>query len=145
MLKNLTFSTLLLSPLVAEEAPLWHHQESDITVDAKAKFGKLDNGFKYIIYPNAEPPGRVSMRLHVDAGSLHEADDQQGMAHFLEHLLFEGSKNFTAAELIPEMQRLGIAFGAHANAYTTFDETVYKLDLPNLEEQTLNLLSLIHI
>ena len=112
---------------------------SDLKPDSKALFGSMDNGFNYIIYPNAEPPGKFSVRLHIAAGSLMEADDQRGVAHFLEHMVFNGSKNFTPAELIPKMQRLGIQFGAHANAYTSFDETVYMLDLPNLDQETVDL------
>lgn len=139
MFKVLLTTLLSFSLVKAKSTQTWAHTESDLPVDERAKFGELENGFRYVIYENAEPPGRVSLRLHVDAGSLAEADDQQGMAHFLEHMLFEGSKNYTAAELIPEMQRLGIAFGAHANAYTSFDETVYMLDLPNLEAKTLGL------
>jgi zinc protease len=117
----------------------WPHQQSDIPADPKAVFGKLANGMRYLIYPNAEPPGRVSLRLHIAAGSLMENDDQLGLAHFLEHMVFNGSKNFTPDELIPRMQRLGIAFGAHVNAYTSFDETVYMLDLPDLSEEMLKL------
>ncbi len=117
----------------------WPQASSDIAPDTGATFGTLENGMRYIIYPNAEPPKRVSLRLHIAAGSLMEADDQQGLAHFLEHMVFNGSKNYTAAELIPRMQRLGISFGAHANAYTSFDETVYMLDLPDLSEDTLKL------
>lgn len=125
----------------APDAPAktWPHENSDIPADPKAVFGKLDNGMRYLIYPNSEPPGRVSLRLHISAGSLMEADDQQGLAHFLEHMVFNGSKNFTPEELIPRMQSLGIAFGAHVNAYTSFDETVYMLDLPNLTEEMMKL------
>ncbi len=123
----------------AAPAPVWPHEGSDIPADPKATFGKLPNGMRYIIYPNTEPPKRVSLRMHIAAGSLMEADDQQGLAHFLEHMVFNGSKNFTPDELIPRMQRLGIAFGAHANAYTSFDETVYMLDLPDLSDETLDL------
>jgi len=126
------------SVATAEAAP-WPHVESDIAKDPKVRYGQMENGMRYIIMPNAEPPERVSLRMHVDAGSLMEADDQQGVAHFLEHMVFNGSKNFTPDELIPKMQRLGISFGAHANAYTSFDETVYMLDLPNLSEDTLHL------
>lgn len=123
------------------EAPAkdWPHEASDIPADPKAVFGKLTNGMRYLIYPNAEPPGRASLRLHIAAGSLMEADDQRGLAHFLEHMVFNGSKNFTPEELIPRMQRLGIAFGAHVNAYTSFDETVYMLDLPDLSEEMMKL------
>ena len=123
------------------EAPAkdWPHEASDIPADPKAVFGKLPNGMRYLIYPNEEPPGRASLRLHIAAGSLMEADDQRGLAHFLEHMVFNGSKNFTSEELIPRMQRLGIAFGAHVNAYTSFDETVYMLDLPDLSEEMMKL------
>jgi zinc protease len=125
---------------VAEATPrAWPHQSSDIPPDANAVFGSLPNGMRYLIYPNPEPPGRVSLRLHIAAGSLMEADDQRGLAHFLEHMVFNGTKNHSAADLIPRMQRLGIAFGAHANAYTSFDETVYMLDLPDLTEDTIQL------
>jgi zinc protease len=120
-------------------AQSWSHASSDIAPDPKAVFGQLPNGMRYLIYPNSEPPGRISLRLHIAAGSLMEAEDQRGLAHFLEHMVFNGTKHHTAAELIPRMQRLGIAFGAHANAYTSFDETVYMLDLPDMSEQTMKL------
>lgn len=132
----LFFSLLALLPLSATPVA---GENSDLKPDPKALFGAMDNGFEYIIYPNAEPPGKFSVRLHIGAGSLMESDDQRGLAHFLEHMVFNGSKNFTPDELIPRMQRLGIQFGAHANAYTSFDETVYMLDLPNLDDETVNL------
>ncbi|MEO1825334.1 MAG: pitrilysin family protein, partial [Roseibacillus sp.] len=140
----LVFILLLggISFLPAEEntTASWSHKGSDIQVDPEVRFGSLKNGMRYAIRKNAEPPGRVSLRLHIAAGSLHEADDQRGVAHFLEHMVFNGSRNFPDVEnLLGRMQRLGIAFGAHANAYTSFDETVYMLDLPNLEEETLEL------
>lgn len=138
-LVSLTLLTLAPSFLNATNQP-WAHIESDVAVDAAVTFGTLENGMRYAILPNAEPPNRVVLRLHVDAGSLNETEDQRGLAHFLEHMVFNGSKHFPdASALIPKMQRLGIAFGAHANAYTSFDETVYMLDLPNLEEDTLDL------
>ena len=127
------------SPAVVVAPRPWPQASSDIAPDKTAIFGNLPNGLRYIIYPNTEPPKRVSLRLHIAAGSLMEADDQQGIAHFLEHMVFNGSKNYSAAELVPKMQRLGISFGAHMNAYTSFDETVYMLDLPDLSEDTLNL------
>ena len=117
----------------------WPQAISDIPADKGATFGNLDNGLRYIIFPNGEPPKRVSLRLHIAAGSLMEADNQQGVAHFLEHMVFNGTKHFTSKELVPQMQRLGIGFGAHVNAYTSFDETVYMLDLPDLAEATLKL------
>jgi zinc protease len=132
-----TVKTDLSVPVVTPRP--WPHEESDIKADSTAVFGSLENGMRYLIYPNSEPPGRVSLRLHIDAGSLMESEEQRGLAHFLEHMVFNGTKNFTAAEIVPRMQRLGIAFGAHANAYTSFDETVYMLDLPDLKPETLDL------
>lgn len=117
----------------------WPQASSDISPDPVATFGTLENGLRYIIYPNTEPPKRVSLRLHIASGSLMETDDQQGLSHFLEHMVFNGSKHFTSEELIPKMQRLGIGFGAHVNAYTSFDETVYMLDLPDLSPETMKL------
>jgi zinc protease len=131
---------LLGAQTLRAQVPLWPHEQSDIAIDPAIHFGQLDNGLRYAILPNAEPPGRVSLRLHVGAGSLDEAEDQRGLAHFMEHMVFNGSRNFPDVEaLIPQMQRLGIAFGAHANAYTSFDETVYMLDLPNTDTDTLDL------
>ena len=144
----LTASTLLNTGANAKEpaaaqvtqARTWAQEKSDIKPDSKVIYGTLPNGMRYLLMPNKQPPGRVSMRLHIAAGSLMEREDQRGVAHFLEHMVFNGSKNFPdASQLIPKMQRLGIAFGAHANAYTTFDETVYMLDLPNNEADTLKL------
>ncbi len=132
----IVLATALVLPISANPVA---GEGSDLKPDPKAVFGSLGNGFNYIVYPNAEPPGQFSVRLHIAAGSLMEKDNQRGLAHFLEHMVFNGSKNFTPDELIPKMQRLGIAFGAHANAYTSFDETVYMLDLPNLDKETVDL------
>ena len=132
----LALATALIIPLSANPVA---GEGSDLKPDPNALFGSMDNGFNYVIYPNPEPPGKFSVRLHIAAGSLMEDDNQRGLAHFLEHMVFNGSKNFTPSELIPKMQRLGIAFGAHANAYTSFDETVYMLDLPNMDTETVDL------
>lgn len=128
-------------PVTATLTPVdWPSVKSDIPADPKAVFGTLENGMRYMILPNAEPPDRLSIRLHIDVGSLMEAEDQQGLAHFLEHMVFNGTKHHkNANQLIREMQSRGIAFGAHVNAYTSFDETVYMLDLPDLKPDTLDL------
>ena len=135
-MKFLLLATLISSPLLANPIA---GTDSDLKADSNAVFGSMDNGFNYLLYPNSEPPGKFSVRLHISAGSLMEEEDQRGVAHFLEHMVFNGSRNFTPAELIPRMQRLGIQFGAHANAYTSFDETVYMLDLPNMNDDTVDL------
>jgi zinc protease len=126
-------------PIMLATAKPWPQESSDIAPDSGAIFGSLPNGLRYLIYPNSEPPKRVSMRLHIATGSLMEAEDQRGLAHFLEHMVFNGTKNYAASDIVPRMQRLGIAFGAHANAYTSFDETVYMLDLPDLSADTMKL------
>jgi len=113
----------------ADPIPL-PHERSDIPVDPAVAWGLLENGLRYAILPNPEPPDRVSMRLFVDAGSLMENDDQQGLAHFLEHMAFNGTRNFPAGEMVEYFQRLGMGFGNHTNAHTSFNETVYKLELP---------------
>lgn len=120
------------------KAEKWIHEQSDLKPDSKAIFGKLDNGLRYVIYPNKFPvPGRASLRLFVNAGSLMEEDDQQGMAHFLEHMAFNGSKNFAAGTMVERFQRLGMGFGADTNAHTSFKETVYKLEMPKVDEAML--------
>ena len=93
--------------------------------------GKLDNGLTYYILKNEKPQDKVEMRLVVNAGSILETDDQQGLAHFCEHMAFNGTKNFEKNELISTLQSNGVKFGAHLNAYTSFDETVYMLSLPS--------------
>ncbi len=113
----------------APAAP-WPHEGSDLKPDAGIVWGKLDNGFRYAILPNAEPPKRVSLRLYVDAGSLMEEDSQQGLAHFLEHMAFNGTTHFKASEMKAYFERLGMSFGGDTNAHTSFKETVYQLELP---------------
>jgi len=113
-------------------------ENSDIAPDPNVKWGVLDNGMRYAILHNSEPPNRVSMRLFVDAGSLMENDDQQGLAHFLEHMAFNGTTHFPAGEMVEYFQRLGMGFGRDTNAHTSFRETVYKLEMPNTKDSILN-------
>jgi len=130
-----TFSFAQNAATDTKNAPIpLPHEDSDIKTDSNVTWGVLENGLRYAILPNAEPPNRVSMRLFVDAGSLMEADNQQGLAHFLEHMAFNGTTNFPAGEMVEYFQRLGMGFGNHTNAHTSFNETVYKLELPNSEQ-----------
>lgn len=105
--------------------------------DARVTWGALDNGLTYAILPHQEPPERVSLRLYVRAGSLQEEEDQRGLAHFLEHMAFNGTTHFPANRMVEYFQRLGMSFGADTNAHTGFDETVYKLELPNADDALL--------
>lgn len=106
--------------------------------DAELVVGELPNGLTYMIRPTSEPKGRMSARLFIDVGSLNETAEVSGISHFIEHLVFNGSRTFKRGELIPAMQRLGLGFGGDANAYTGLEQTVYMLDLPNLKEETVD-------
>ena len=99
-------------------------------VGPQVKVGKLANGLTYYIQKNGKPEKRLELRLVVKAGSILEDDDQQGLAHFTEHMAFNGSTNFKKHELISYLQSIGVKFGADLNAYTSFDETVYILPIP---------------
>ncbi|MFK7846101.1 MAG: M16 family metallopeptidase [Rhodothermales bacterium] len=101
-----------------------------IPLDPKVKTGQLTNGLKYYIRKNTEPQNRAELRLVVNAGSLQEDDDQKGIAHFVEHMLFNGTEHFPKDELVNFLERTGMRFGADVNAYTSFDETVYMLTIP---------------
>jgi zinc protease len=104
--------------------------EDKLPVDPNIKIGKLANGLTYYIRKNARPEKKVELRLVVNAGSILEDADQQGLAHFTEHMAFNGTKNFKKNELVDFLQTIGVEFGADLNAYTSFDETVYILPIP---------------
>lgn len=111
---------------------LWHTAAAqNIPLDPAVKQGKLANGFTYYIRHNEEPKGRASFYLVNKAGSILEDDDQRGLAHFLEHMNFNGTKHFPKNKLVDYLQKAGVSFGADLNAYTFFDETVYKLPIPS--------------
>ena len=101
-----------------------------LPTDPAVLSGKLENGMSYFIQRNTEPANRVMLRLVIQAGSNMEEDDQQGVAHLLEHLAFNGSENFEPQELVSYFESIGMNFGADVNAYTSFDETVYMLEVP---------------
>lgn len=106
-----------------------------VPFDPSVKTGVLSNGIKYYIKKNGKPEKRCELRLALNAGSMLETDDQQGLAHFVEHMCFNGTKNFKKAALIDFLESAGVKFGAHLNAYTSFDETVYMLQLPTDKEE----------
>jgi zinc protease len=101
-----------------------------LRTDPQVRAGTLPNGLRWFVRKNARPEHRVALRLAVDAGSNLEADDQQGLAHFVEHMNFNGSTHFKPDELVKYLESIGLRFGADANAYTSFDETIYMLDVP---------------
>jgi zinc protease len=104
---------------------------ANVPVDKRVRMGKLDNGLTYYIRSNKKPEGRVQFRLAVNAGSILEDDDQQGLAHFTEHMAFNGTEYYPHNELISKLQAKGVQFGGHVNAYTGFDQTVYYVNMPN--------------
>ncbi|MBC7796120.1 MAG: insulinase family protein [Pyrinomonadaceae bacterium] len=105
--------------------------------DPQVKIGKLKNGLTYYIRKNSKPEKKVEMRLAVNIGSILERDDQQGLAHFLEHMAFNGTEHFPKNELVSFLQSTGVRFGADLNAYTSFDETVYILSVPSEKKEIL--------
>jgi len=102
-----------------------------IPADPDIKTGKLDNGLTYYIKVNKKPEQRVELRLAVNAGSVCETDGQQGLAHFVEHMCFNGTKNFPSNKMVSMLEEMGVKFGAELNAYTSFDETIYMLKIPS--------------
>ena len=120
-----------------DETP-WIYEGSDVPRDPEWLFGAMDNGLRYAVRRNGVPPDQVSIRVRIDAGSLHEREEERGYAHLLEHLLFRESKYLGPGEAIPTWQRLGATFGSDTNAETSPTHTVYKLDLPNIDAAKLD-------
>ncbi len=120
-----------------ESKPAGHDFEIRLKPDPELIQGILKNGFKYYLYKNATPENRVSIHLDVLAGSLHETENQRGLAHYLEHMLFNGSTHFKPGELVEYFQSIGMDFGGDANAHTGFFETVYDLSLPQGDMESL--------
>lgn len=118
---------------IAQDVTIPDDLSSQVPVDPNIRKGTLDNGLTYYIRKNSKPEGRVELRLAVNAGSVLEDEDQLGLAHFTEHMAFNGTEKFEKNELINILQQAGVKFGAHLNAYTSFDETVYMLKLPTAD------------
>jgi len=127
----------LAAPTVGQVDP-WLYRGSDIPRDLEWHFGELPNGLKYAVRKNGVPPGQVSIRIRVDAGSLYETDAERGYAHLLEHMLFRQSKYLPEGTAIAAFQRLGATFGSDTNAVTSTTQTVFKLDLPNATPTSLD-------
>ncbi len=137
LLALISVAGLLLPRPLSARPPAFGQETSDLQPDPAAVWGRLPNGLRYVILPNKEPKARASLRLVVGSGSLYETDAQQGLAHFLEHLAFDGSAHYPPGTLVEYLQRLGMGFGADTNAYTGFDATVYLLELPDTAPATL--------
>jgi len=133
-MRNSVFIILLFlfasGPIVAQL-----NLSDPLPVDPRVKIGKLPNGLTYYIQKNSRPEKKVELRLAVNTGSILEEDDQRGLAHFTEHMAFNGSKNFQKNDLVSFLQTIGVKFGADLNAYTGFDETVYILPIPTEKKE----------
>lgn len=116
----------------------WPSDHSDLLPDPSLHRGILKNGFRYVLKRNNEPAERVAVYLDVQAGSLHEKENQRGLAHFLEHMLFNGSTHFPPGSLVEYFQSLGMSFGGDTNARTSHTETVYNIILPSGAEKDLD-------
>ncbi|MDF9826767.1 zinc protease [Ereboglobus sp. PH5-10] len=121
---------------LAKAAP-WANLETDLPQDPALVLGELPNGFRYALLPNAEPANRVSLRLLVSVGSIHENDNERGIAHFIEHMAFRGTRNKPGGGLIAELERMGVSFGPDHTAFTSFNNTIYHLELPDVSKSTL--------
>src|SRR5665647_633500 len=114
-------------------------QIQPLPIDPKIRYGKLDNGLTYYIRANAEPKQRAEFYIVQNVGSILENDDQNGLAHFLEHMAFNGTKNFQGKGIINFLEKHGVKFGENINAYTALDETVYNLsDVPTIQIEVID-------
>lgn len=138
-LRILSGAAILACSFLAQADDLPPPQLSDpIPVGPQVKVGKLANGLTYYIQQNGRPEKKLELRLVVKAGSILEDEDQQGLAHFTEHMAFNGSTHFKRNELVSYLQSIGVKFGADLNAYTSFDETVYILPIPTDKQETVD-------
>ena len=124
---------------VAEaQQPVWAFESSDVPVDPGFVFGRLDNGMRYAIRRNATPQGTAMVRMRIDSGSLEEREDERGLAHYLEHMAFNGSTGIPEGEMVKLLEREGLAFGADTNASTGFESITYMLNLPRNDAKLLD-------
>ena len=139
----LALAFLLAFPATAQTGaqagdPDWLYRGSDIARDPAWRFGTLPNGLRYAVRRNALPAGQVSIRIRIDAGALHEEDDERGWAHFVEHMLFRGTESYPDRRARQIWQELGASFGSDSNALTDATDTVYQLNLPHAERAPLD-------
>lgn len=116
--------------------PAWDIVSTDFPADPDITFGRLPNGMRYALMRNSNPKGEAAIRFTVEVGSREETDEENGAAHFVEHMAFNGSKGIPEGQLLPMLERLGLSFGADTNAETGLDYTTYKLQLPRTDEET---------
>jgi zinc protease len=121
-------------PAATPTGAIWPWEGSDLVADPSVTYGQLPNGMRYAIRPNKLPEKQVVLRFRIKAGSKYEREDQRGLSHFIEHMVFNGSTNIPEGELIKTMERLGSSFGSDVNAHVNANEAMYKLDIPSAGE-----------
>src|ERR1044072_7068709 len=138
-IRNLILGALLLA-LSFGGAQLARAQAltDNMPTDPQISMGKFPNGMTYYVRANKKPEKRAELRLVVKAGSILEDDDQQGLAHLVEHMAFNGTKHFPKNDIISFLESIGMRFGADVNAFTSFDETVYILTVPTDKPEVLD-------
>src|SRR5687768_14593180 len=128
---------MLLCIFIVEHSTAQVNPADKMPVDPKMKIGKLSNGLTYYVRQNKKPENKVELRLAVNAGSINEDDDQQGLAHMAEHMAFNGTTHFKKNDIVSFLQDIGVGFGSDLNAYTSFDQTVYILPIPTSKPENL--------
>lgn len=123
----------LAAPAAAPQVNGWGIPLTDVTPDPAIKYGTLPNGMKYAIMRNAKPKGAASVRMRIEFGSIAESDKERGLAHFIEHMAFNGSTHVPEGEMVKILERQGLKFGPDTNAVTSFDSTTYMLDIPSTD------------
>src|SRR5262245_57105173 len=108
-----------------------------LPTDPALTLGSLHNGLHYVVQRHSIPGGRAVMWIHMHTGSLNETDKQRGLAHYFEHIGFNGSENFKPGSLVPYFESMGMTFGRDQNAFTNFDQTTFQLSLPKADADTL--------
>jgi zinc protease len=129
------------APAVASTVPAkqavngWGVRLTDVTPDPSIRYGTLPNGMKYAIMRNATPKGTASVRLQIAFGSIGETENERGLAHFIEHMAFNGTTHVPEGDMVKILERQGLAFGPDTNAVTGFDTTTFMLELPKSDDE----------
>jgi len=139
ILYTTVFTGLFISSCQSEPGEIYFpHDTSNLVPEERVEYGRLPNGLRYAVMANETPSNTASLLMRFDTGSINEADGEQGLAHFLEHMAFNGSKNIPEGEMIKRLEKFGLAFGADTNASTSFDETIYQLELPEVNDDIID-------
>lgn len=132
----IVFSVLIFTSCQNQsENDYFPHDSSDLKAEESIEYGRLSNGLRFAVMANDTPSNTATLLMRIDTGSLNEANDELGLAHFLEHMAFNGSKNIPEGEMVKRLEKFGLAFGADTNASTSFDETIYQLELPEVNDE----------